>query len=44
MRKNEPVNNIMSNNITTVQEGQRLSEVRHKMVGSDLIRYLSKQY
>ena len=36
MRKNEPVNNIMSNNITTVQQGQRLSEVRHKMVDSNI--------
>ena len=56
MRKNEPIKYIMSNNITAMQEGQLLSEVRHKMVdsnihllqgivtSSDLIRYLSNQY
>ena len=36
MRKNEPVNNIMSNNITAVQVGQLLSEVRHKMVDGNI--------
>ncbi len=36
MKKNEPVSNIMSNNITAVQDGQSLSEVRHKMVDSNI--------
>jgi len=36
MKRNEPVSNIMSDKITTVQEGQPLSEVRHKMVESNI--------
>jgi len=36
VKKNEPVSHIMSNNIIAVQEGQPLSEVRHKMVGSNV--------
>jgi predicted transcriptional regulator len=36
VKKNEPVSNIMSNNITAVQDGQSLSEVRHKMVDSNI--------
>lgn len=36
MKKNEPVSNIMSNDISAVQDGQSLSEVRHKMVGSNI--------
>ena len=36
MKKNEPVSHIMSNNIIAVQEGQPLSEVRHKMVDSNI--------
>lgn len=36
MKKNEPVSNIMSNDITAVQDGQSLSEVRHKMVDSNI--------
>ena len=36
MKRNEPVSNIMSNKITAVQEGQPLSEVRHKMVDSNI--------
>jgi CBS domain-containing membrane protein len=36
MKRNEPVSNIMSNKITAVQEGQPLSEVRHKMIDSNI--------
>ena len=36
MKKNETINNIMSNNIIAVQQGQSLSEVRHKMVDSNI--------
>jgi CBS domain-containing protein len=36
MKKNETVSNIMSNNIISVQQGQSLSEVRHKMVDSNI--------
>jgi len=36
VKKNEPVSNIMSNDITAVQDGQSLSEVRHKMVDSNI--------
>ena len=36
MKKNETVNNIMSNDIIAVQQGQSLSEVRHKMVDSNI--------
>jgi len=36
MKKNENISNVMSNNITTVQQGQSLSEVRHKMVDSNV--------
>lgn len=36
MKKNDSISNIMSNNITAVQEGEPLSEVRHKMVGSNI--------
>ena len=36
MKKNDPISNIMSDNIIAVQEGQPLSEVRHKMVDSNI--------
>ncbi len=36
MKKNENISNVMTNNITTVQQGQSLSEVRHKMVDSNV--------
>ena len=36
MKRNEPVSNIMSSEITAVQEGQPLSEVRHKMINSNI--------
>ena len=36
MKRNEPVSNIMSDKITAVQEGQPLSEVRHKMIDSNI--------
>ena len=36
MKRNEPVSNIMSSKITAVQEGQPLSEVRHKMINSNI--------
>lgn len=36
MKRNEPVSNIMSSKITAVQEGQPLSEVRHKMIDSNI--------
>jgi len=36
MKKNETINNVMSNNIISVQQGQSLSEVRHKMVDSNV--------
>jgi len=36
MKKNETISNIMSNNIIAVQQGQSLSEVRHKMVDSNI--------
>ena len=36
MKKNETVSNVMSNNIIAVQQGQPLSEVRHKMVDSNI--------
>ncbi|MFC1589356.1 HPP family protein [Pseudomonadota bacterium] len=36
MKKNELVSNIMSNNIVSVQQGQSLSEVRHKMIDSNI--------
>jgi CBS domain-containing protein len=36
MKKNENISNVMSNSITTVQQGQSLSEVRHKMVDSNV--------
>jgi len=36
VKKNEPVSHIMSNDITAVQDGQSLSEVRHKMVDSNI--------
>ena len=36
MKRNEPVSNIMSDKITAVQEGQPLSEVRHKIIDSNI--------
>jgi CBS domain-containing protein len=36
MKKNENISNVMSNSITIVQQGQSLSEVRHKMVDSNV--------
>ena len=36
MKKNEPVSHIMSSDIIAVQEGQTLSEVRHRMVDSNV--------
>ena len=36
MKRNEPVSNIMSDKITAVQEGQPLSDVRHKMIDSNI--------
>lgn len=36
MKKNEPVSNIMSNHVVSVQEGQSLSEVRHRMIESSI--------
>ncbi|MCW8854856.1 MAG: CBS domain-containing protein [Gammaproteobacteria bacterium] len=36
MKKNELVSHVMSNNIISVQQGQSLSEVRHKMVDSNI--------
>lgn len=36
MKKNETISNVMSNNIIAVQKGQSLSEVRHKMVDSNI--------
>ena len=36
MKKNETISTIMSDNITSVQQGQALSEVRHKMVDSNV--------
>ena len=36
MKKNELVSNVMSNNIVSVQQGESLSEVRHKMVDSNI--------
>ena len=36
MKRNEPVSNIMSSKITAVQEGQPLSEVRHKMIDNNI--------
>lgn len=46
MKKNELVSNLMTNNIVSVQQGQSLSEVRHKMVDSDIhhIPVLSGQH
>ncbi|MES0328311.1 MAG: CBS domain-containing protein [Gammaproteobacteria bacterium] len=46
MKKNELVSNIMSNNIVSVQQGQTLSEVRHKMIDSNIhhIPVLSGQH
>ena len=36
MKKNDSITNVMSNNIIAVQEGQALSEIRHKMVDSNI--------
>ena len=36
MKKNETVSNIMSDKLVSVQQGQPLSEVRHKMVDSNI--------
>ncbi|MCW9024906.1 MAG: CBS domain-containing protein [Gammaproteobacteria bacterium] len=36
MKKNDSITNVMSNNIIAVQEGQPLSEIRHKMVDSNI--------
>ena len=36
MKKNDSISNIMSSNIVAVQEGESLSEVRHKMVGNNI--------
>jgi len=36
MKKNETISNVMSNNIIAVQQGQSLSEVRHKMMDSNI--------
>lgn len=36
MKKNDSISNIMSSNIVAVQEGESLSEVRHKMVGNSI--------
>ncbi len=36
MRKNEPVSSIMTTDVVSVQEGEALSEVRHKMVDSNV--------
>ena len=36
MKKNDSISNIMSSNIIAVQEGESLSEVRHKMVGNNI--------
>ena len=46
MKKNELVSHVMSNNIVSVQQGQSLSEVRHKMVDSNIhhIPVLSGQH
>lgn len=46
MKKNELVSNIMSNNIVSVQQGQTLSEIRHKMIDSNIhhIPVLSGQH
>ena len=46
MKKNELVSHVMSNNIVSVQQGQSLSEVRHKMVDSKIhhIPVLSGQH
>ena len=36
MKKNDSITNVMSNNIIAVQDGQPLSEIRHKMVDSNV--------
>ena len=36
MKKNELVSHIMSNNVISVQQGQSMSDVRHKMIDSNI--------
>ena len=36
MKKNETISNVMPNNIIAIQQGLPLSEVRHKMVESNI--------